>query len=248
MAGHSKWANIKRHKGAQDAKRGKLFTKLIREVQVSARMGGGDPASNPRLRDAIAEAYSNNMTKDTVTRAIKRGTGDVEGSHYEQMVYEGYGPGGVALMIESLTDNKNRTVADIRAIMTRNSGNLGEQGSVSWIFDKKGLIGISKETVAEEELMNLALESGAEDIRDEGDVWEVVTEPAEFSKVKEALDGKGMKCLSAGISAIPKNTVSLEGDKAADMIKLLEALEDLDDVQKVYANFDIDDEELARLG
>lgn len=247
MAGHSKWANIKHRKGAADAKKGKVFTKLIREIQVSARIGGGSPDSNPRLRDAITEARSNNMPKDNIERAIKRGTGELDGSNYEQITYEGYGPGGVALLIESLTDNRNRTVADLRATITKSGGNLGESGSVAWIFDKKGMISVDKKNIGEEKLMEIALELGAEDIQDDGENWSVLIEPPLFSQVKEGLENQGIKLNYAALSAIPKNTVQVEGENVQKMLKLMETLEDLDDVQKVYANFDIDESEMENI-
>lgn len=247
MAGHSKWANIKRKKGANDAKRGKMFTKLIREVEVSARMGGGDLHSNPRLRDAINEAKAQNMQKDTIQRAIKRGTGELEGQNFEEITYEGYGPGGVAMLIESLTDNRNRTVAEIRSLITKSGGNLGESGSVAWIFDKKGVISLKKNAAPEEKLIEVALEAGAEDIKDEGINWDILTEPTLFSPVKTALEGMGISLEEASLSTIPKNTIKIEGETAEKMLKLMDHLEELDDVQKVYANFDIDEKELERL-
>lgn len=248
MAGHSKWANIKHRKGAQDAKRGKIFTKLIKEIQVATRMGGADIDSNPRLRDAITEARSNNMPKDKIENAIKRGSGSMDGENYEEITYEGYGPGGVALLIESLTDNRNRTVADVRFIVSKGGGSLGESGSVAWMFEKKGLIALNRKDIEEDKLMELALEAGAEDIKEEGDVWEVITPREEFHTVLTAIEGSNLKPVSSGISAIPKNTVKLEGDNVEKMLNLMEKLEDSDDVQKVYANFDISDEDLAKFG
>jgi YebC/PmpR family DNA-binding regulatory protein len=225
-----------------DAKRGKIFTKLIREVEVSARMGGGDPGGNSRLRDAISEARANNMPKATVDKAIKRGTGEIEGKIFESVTYEGYGPKGVAIIIESLTDNRNRTVAEIRLLMGNCGGNLGESGSVAWIFDKKGVISVKKDGITEEELMEKALEAGAEDIVEESDTWDVLVEVTSLHEVKTILEEKKIAIESAIISAIPKNTVKLEEEESAKkMIKLMEGLEDLDDVQKVYANFDIDE-------
>lgn len=247
MSGHSKWSTIKRSKGAADAKRGKLFTKLIREIQVSARMAGGDSKSNPRLRDAISEARSNNMPKENIDRAIKRGTGELEGSEYEQITYECYGPGGTAILIESLTDNRNRTVADLRALLIRNGGSLAEAGSVAWVFEKKGQIIIKKMMAPEEILMEVALNSGAEDIQDEDENWSVLTSISEFEKVKAALEDAKIEMLSAGISSIPKNTIKLTGDDAEKMLKLMDIIEDNDDVQKVYSNFDIDAAELQKL-
>ncbi len=247
MAGHSKWANIKRKKGANDAKRGKIFTKLIREIQVAAKLGGPDADANPRLRDAITEAKSNNVPKDTIERAIKRGSGDQDGAQFESISYEGYGPAGVAILIDTLTDNRNRTVADIRAAMTRNHGNLGESGSVAWIFEKKGVLVIQAKATTEEELMEWTLEAGAEDIKNENDVFEVLTDPQLFSDVKEVLDQKKIPIESASLEMIPKNTVPVSGEDADHLFKLIDVLEDLDDVQKVYANFDIDEAELNRV-
>jgi YebC/PmpR family DNA-binding regulatory protein len=248
VAGHSKWSNIKRKKGVVDAKRGKLFTKLIREVQVAARMGGSDVSANPRLREGIAECKANNLPKENIERAIKRGTGELEGSEYVEITYEGYGPGGTAILIESLTDNRNRTVSDLRATMVRNHGNLGELGSVAWIFDKKGVITIKKQMAPEEKLMEMALEAGAEDIRDEGEYWEIITDPSQLMAVKDAIEGHGLVTESAIMSAIPKTTVHLQGEDAAKMLKLMDVLEDIDDVQRVHANFDIDEKELEQLG
>jgi YebC/PmpR family DNA-binding regulatory protein len=239
MAGHSKWANIKHRKGAADAKRGKIFTKLIKELTVAARTGGGDPAANPRLRTAIAEAKSQNMPKDNVERAIKKGTGELEGTAYEEITYEGYGPGGAAVFIESLTDNKNRTAADIRHILSKNGGNLGENGCVAWIFEKKGYIVIEKERTNEEKLMETALEAGAEDVREDENNFEVVTGVGEFENVKEAIDKEKFVYILSEVTMLPSNYTSLNEADAEKMIKLMEALEDCDDVQKVYTNADI---------
>ena len=247
MSGHSKWSTIKRAKGAADAKRGKLFTKLIREIQVSARIGGGDIRGNARLRDAVAEARANNMPKENIDRAVKRGTGELEGAEFEQITYEGYGPGGTAILIESLTDNRNRTVADLRALMTRNGGNLAEAGSVAWMFEKKGLISIGKNMAPEDRVMEVALESGADDIRDEDSTWDILTSPSQLEMVKAAIEEAKIPINNASLSAIPKNTVSLNGEDASKMLKLVDALEDMDDVQKVHANFDISDDELKQL-
>jgi len=246
VAGHSKWANIKHRKARQDAKRGKHFTKLIREIQVSAKLGGGDIDSNPRLRSAVLEARSQSMPKDTIDRAIKRGTGDLEGQNFDQITYEGYGPGGVAVLIECLTDNRNRTVAEIRLAMSKVSGNLGDTGSVAWIFDKKGVILLPKESITEEKLMEVALEAGAEDLHEEGSSWEVVTPPAALESVQTKLTKAGISFDSAQLSTIPKNSVHISGEEAQKMLKLMDALEDMDDVQKVYANFDIDEAELEK--
>jgi len=239
MSGHSKWATIKRKKGAADAKRGAMFTKLIKEITVAARMGGGDPGGNPRLRTAIDKARGSSMPNDNIERAIKKGTGELEGVSYEEMVYEGYGPAGVAVMIESLTDNKNRTVSELRNIFSKGGGNLGESGSVNWMFDKKGLISFDKAGLAEDKIMEAALEAGAEDIKDSEVQWDVLTAPADFDSVKAALDKAGFKPLSAEVSLIPKNTITLNEVDAQKMLKLMDTLEDHDDVQKVSANFDI---------
>jgi YebC/PmpR family DNA-binding regulatory protein len=239
MSGHSKWSQIKRKKGAKDAAKGKLFTKLIREITVSAREGGGDPTSNARLRLAVQTAKENNMPQENINRAIKKGTGELEGVHYEEVSYEGYGPGGVALMIDTLTDNKNRTTAEVRRVLTRHSGNLGEAGCVSWIFDTKGVIFVPKASVDEEKLLVIALDAGAEDVRDEGDGFEVLTSLGDFEPVRHALAGANIKYETAEIQKIPKNHVKLDGDDAHRVVKLMEGLEDLDDVQRVSANFDV---------
>jgi len=247
MAGHSKWANIKRKKGAIDAKRGKLFTKLVREIQVAARMGGVDPDGNPRLRDAIAAAKSNSLPKDTLERAIKRGGGTTDGADYVEVAYEGYGPGGVALLIEGLTDNRNRTVSEVRSIISKKGGNLGESGSVAWMFEKKGLVMVPKTQVDEEKLMELTLDHGAEDIEDEQDFWNIYTDPVNLGAVRDIVEGAGLNIETAELTHIPKNTIKLTGEDAEKLIELVEALEDLDDVQRVSANFDIEDAEMDRL-
>ena len=248
MSGHSKWSTIKRKKGANDAKRGKIFTKLIKEITIAARMGGGDPAGNPRLRSAITAAKAENMPKDNIARAIKKGTGDLDGAVYEEILYEGYGPGGVAVLVETMTDNKNRTVADVRHFFAKSGGNLGESGCVAWMFDKKGSIVIDKEGVDEEELMELAIEAGAEDVVEEETTFQILTEPDDFSEVVEALEKAGIKCQEAAIAMIPKNTVEVTEEKTArSLLKLLDNLEDNDDVQKVHANFDISDELMETL-
>jgi len=239
MSGHSKWSTIKRKKGALDAKRGKIFTKLIKEITVAARMGGGDPESNPRLRTAIAAAKAENMPKDNIERAIKKGTGELEGTQYEELTYEGYGPGGVAVLVEVLTDNKNRSIAEIRHIFSKHGGNLGENGCVSWMFDKKGLLVFSKDQVSEDDVMAVALEAGADDIKETEKEYEVIVDPSEFETVKEAFDKAGIPYLVAEISMVPQNTIALEGKDAEKMLKLMDALEDSDDVQNAYANFDI---------
>jgi len=247
MSGHSKWSSIKHKKGAADAKRGKIFTRLIREITVAARMGGGDPNGNPRLRTAILAAKTENMPKENIDRAVKKGTGELEGVSYEEQNYEGYGPGGVAVLVDCLTDNKNRTVADVKYLFERHGGNLGEPGCVAWIFDKKGLIVVEKDQVDEEKLLDLALEAGAEDVNEEESEFEVITDPSDFETVREAIDNAGIPCTLAEISMIPKNTVKLEGKKAQQMVNLMSGLEDNDDVSNVYANFDIPDEVMEGL-
>ena len=247
MSGHSKWHSIKHKKGALDAKRGKLFTKFIKEITVAARSGGGDPDANARLRKAISDAKAGNMPNDTIDRAVRRGTGEEEGVHYEEITYEGYGPGGVALLIQSMTDNRNRTVAEIRHIFSKNSGNLGESGSVGWMFDKKGYLVVSKSAKPEEELFDIVIEAGADDLRDDEDNFEIITSPENFESVAAALKSAGIETQVAEIEMVPQNYIKLEGSDARQMLKLMEALEDHDDVQKVSANFDIDDEELKRL-
>jgi YebC/PmpR family DNA-binding regulatory protein len=240
MSGHSKWSSIKHKKGAADAKRGKIFTKLIKEITVAARMGGGgDPASNPRLRAAVLAAKAENMPKDNIERAIKKGTGELEGVSYEEISYEGYGPGGAAVLVESLTDNKNRTVADIRHIFSKSGGNLGENGCVAWMFSKKGYLTVSKENANEETLMEIALDAGAEDVREDDGVFEIITGTNDFESVKSALEKASIKLNEAEITMLPQNTTNLEGKDAEKMIKLMETLEDSDDVQKVYTNADI---------
>jgi YebC/PmpR family DNA-binding regulatory protein len=247
MSGHSKWASIRHKKGAVDAKRGKIFSKLIKEITVAARLGGGDPEGNPRLRVAIQAAKAQNMPKDNIARAIKKGTGELAGTSYEEYNYEAYGPGGVALMMSCLTDNKNRTIADIKHIFERHGGNLGEPGCVSWIFEKKGLVVFEKNSVEEEKLLDLALEEGAEDIKESETQFEVLTDPADFESIKKAFDDEGMSYSLAEISMIPQNTVKLEGRDAERVLSLLEALEENDDISNVYANFDIPDEVMEAL-
>ncbi len=248
MSGHSKWSTIKRKKGANDAKRGKIFTKLIKEITVAARMGGGDPDGNPRLRSAITAAKSENMPKDNVERAIKKGTGNLEGAVYEEILYEGYGPGGVAVLVETMTDNKNRTVADVRHFFAKSNGNLGESGCVGWMFDKRGVIVVDAEGVDEEELMDLAIEAGAEDVVEEETTFQILTAPEDFSEVVDSLEKSGVKTIEASISMVPKNTVEVTEEKPAkSLLRLLENLEDHDDVQKVHANFDIPDELMETL-
>ena len=248
MSGHSKWASIKHKKGAADAKRGQVFTKLIREITVAAKIGGGDPTGNSRLRAAIQAAKAENMPKDNIDRAIKKGTGELEGTTYEQLNYEGYGPGGVAILVDCLTDNKNRTVADIKYLFDRHGGNLGEPGCVSWIFEKKGLFVFDKAKVEEEKLLEVALDAGAEDIVQSGDQFEAYSKPSEFEKIKKAFDQAGLPYSLAQVDMIPQNTVRLEGKKADQMLNLMEALEDNDDISHVYANFDIPDEVIEARG
>lgn len=247
MSGHSKWSTIKRKKGAADAKRGKIFTKIIRELTVAARQGGGDPNANPRLRTAVDKAKAANMPQDNVTRAIKKGTGELEGTIYEEHIYEGYGPGGAAIIIEIMTDNRNRTISEVRNILTKNNGNLGETGCVSWVFEKRGMIHFDKKIASEDQLMELALEAGAEDLRDEEDTWDVLTAPQNFEEVKKRLLEKKLEPTGSEITMVPKNTVNLTGAEAEKMLKLMEALEDHDDVQNVYSNFDIPRDEMERL-
>ena len=243
MSGHSKWANIKHKKGAADAKRGKIFTKLIKEITVAARMGGGDPAANPRLRTAIATAKSVNMPKDNVERGIKKGTGELEGVDYEEILYEGYGPGGIAVLVECMTDNRNRTVADIRMIFSKANCNLGESGCVAYMFDRKGSILFDKDAVDEEKLMDIALEAGAEDVVDDGSVFQVLTEPLEFDAVREAIEAEGLTFIEANLAMIPHNVIDVPDEKtASQLMRFLDSLEDCDDVQNVHANFDISDE------
>lgn len=248
MSGHSKWSSIKHKKGATDAKRGKVFSRLIKEVTVAARLGGGDTTGNPRLRAAIQAAKAENMPKDNIERAIKKGTGELEGASYEEVNYEAYGPGGVAVLIDCLTDNKNRTVADIKYAFDRHGGNIGEPGCVSWIFEKKGLIVFEKDKVEEEKLFELALEAGAEDVKEQGTEFEVLTDPANFESVKEAFDNAGLNYILSEIDMIPQNTVYLEGKKAQQMLSLMEALEDNDDISHVYANFDIPENIMEAMG
>jgi YebC/PmpR family DNA-binding regulatory protein len=248
MSGHSKWSTIKRKKGAIDSKRGKIFTKLIKEITLAARLGGGDIEGNARLRSAVLAAKEENMPKDNIDRAIKKGTGELGGGvAYEEITYEGYGPAGVAVIVEVMTDNKNRTVAEIRHIFSKHGGNLGENGCVSWMFDKKGSIVLDKKTVGEDALMEVAIEAGAEDVRDQDAEWEVITDPMAFETVKKAIDQKGWKYLEARVGLIPQNTVKLEANKAEQMLKLMEKLEDSDDVQNVYANFDVSDEVMEKI-
>ena len=248
MSGHSKWSTIKRKKGAVDAKRGKLFGKLAKEVTIAARMGGGDPSGNPRLRAAIAAARAENMPNDNITRAIKRGSGEGGGAALEELILEGYGPAGVALMVESLTDNKNRTVSDVRHLITKYGGNLGEPGCVAWMFDKKGVIVFDREGMDEDHLLEAALECGADDLQGDESQFEVLTDPAAFIEVKEALEARGFQPILAEVQLHPKTTVHIEEEKAAQqLLKLVEMLEEHDDVNDVFANFDIPDQLLEAL-
>jgi YebC/PmpR family DNA-binding regulatory protein len=247
MAGHSKWANIKHRKGKQDAARGKTFTKLIREVTVAAREGGGDEATNSRLRSAVLAGKAMNMPAANIERAIKKGIGDIEGESYEAAIYEGYGPGGVAMFVEALTDNKNRTVSEVRHIFNKYNGNMAESGAVAWVFEQKGLVVVPKEGVEEDDLMMIALEAGAEDISEEESTFEIYTPMAETDIVRKAVEEAGITVERAELTRIPQNSVNVEGKIAQQLLVLMEMLEDNDDVQRVYANFDIDDEELAAL-
>ena len=246
MAGHSKWANIKHRKGAQDAKRGKIFTKLIKEITVAAKIGGGDAETNPRLRLAVDKAKQANMPKDNIDRAIKKGTGDLDGVNYEEGTFEGYGPGGVAVIVEFLTDNRTRTVADVRHIFTKHNGNLGVSGSVAFMFDRKGLITFGEETDIEQ-LFDVALEAGAEDVKEEDGVIEVITDPGDFEQVRNTLSAKGLPFETAEITMLPQNSTAVEGKNAEQLMKMIDKLEDNDDVQNVYANFDISDDEMSQI-
>lgn len=251
MSGHSKWSTIKRKKGAIDAARGKVFTKIIKEITVSARTGGGDIDANPRLRLAVQNAKSNNMPADNITRAIKKGTGELEGVSYEEITYEGYGPGGAALIIESLTDNRNRTVADLRHLISKNGGNLAESGAVSWNFERKGVITAAKGGYSEDDLMNVILEAEADDLRDEGDYFEVTSSLEKFEQVRKAIESSGLsgiKIDNASLQYVPKTTVKLDGKDAEQTIRLISAVEDNDDVQNVYSNADIDEKIMEAVG
>ena len=244
MSGHSKWATIKHKKGALDAKRGKIFTRLIKEITIAAKQGGGDPDGTARLRGAIAAAKAENMPADNIKRAIQRGTGELEGVSYEEITYEGYGPGGVAVIVDVLTDNKNRAVSEIRHAFSKNGGNLGAEGAVSWMFTKKGVIAVDK-SVNEEKLTEVVLEAGADDLSDEGEHWEVLCDPKQFEAVTEALKAAGIKPEHAEVTMISSTYTKLEGSQANAMIRLLEVLEDLDDTQNVYSNFDMDEASIS---
>jgi len=247
MAGHSKWKQIKHYKAATDKKRGALFTKLIREITMAAKIGGGDPGGNPRLRLAIDTARGNSMPKENIERAVKKGTGELEGVDYQEVTYEGYGPGGVALLIDAVTDNPTRTVAEVRSKMTRLGGNLGTPNSVAWMFDKKGQIYVDASTIEEDALMEAALDAGAEDVAREDERFLITTGPTEFHAVQTALKAKKIVAVDAELAMVPKNTVQIAGKDAESLLKLLETIEELDDVQKVWANFDIDVDEMAKV-
>lgn len=247
MSGHSKWAGIKHKKAKVDAQRGRIFTKIIREITVAARVGGGDPGGNPRLRTAIQAARAVNMPADNIERAIKKGTGDLEGVSYDEIAYEGYGPGGVAVLVDAMTDNKNRTVGEIRKLFSKNGGSLGEVGCVGFLFEKKGYIQVDAAKVDEDSLLSIALEAGAEDLEREESVFAVTTAPKGFEKVREAILKGGIQPLSAEITMVPKSTVKLEGKPAEQMLRLMEELEEHDDVQHVYANFDIPEQIMAAM-
>ena len=246
MSGHSKWATIKHKKGALDAKRGKIFTRLIKEITIAAK-SGGDPDTNPRLRTAIAAAKAENMPADNIKRAVQRGTGELPGATYEEFSLEGYGPGGVAILLDINTDNRNRTVSEIRHVFGKNGGNMAEAGAVAWMFHKKGDIAVPKSAASEDQLMGIVLESGADDLRDDGENWEVITEPSAFESVVEAVKKAGIQPSSAEVAMIPQNYIKLEGQQAGQMIRLVEALEDHDDVQHVHSNFDIDQKVLEEV-
>ncbi len=241
MSGHSKWATIKHKKGALDAKRGKIFTRLIKEIMVAAKAGGGDPDGNPRLRTAILAAKAENMPQDNIKRAVQRGTGEIEGASYEEIVYEGYGPGGVAVIVDVLTDNRNRAVSEIRHAFSKNGGNLGESGSVGYMFTKKGLVVIAKDAAGEDKLTEIVLDAGAEDLSDDGEYWEVTTAPEDHEAVVAAIKKAGIAVENSAVTMLPSTYQKLEGSPANAMMRLLETLEDLDDTQNVYSNFDMDE-------
>jgi YebC/PmpR family DNA-binding regulatory protein len=244
MSGHSKWHSIKHKKGALDAKRGRIFTRIIKELTVAARHGGGDPATNPRLRTIVADAKANNMPRENIERAIRRGTGEEPGVTYEEVTYEGYGPGGVALMIETLTDNKNRTVGEIRHLLSKHAGNLAAENSVAWMFTRKGQVVVEKGKIDEEKLLSAALDAGADDMNDDESGWEIVCAPESFEAVRDAVKKLGVEPASAAIAMVPQNYVKLVGKEAQQMLKLMEAIEDHDDVQHVWANFDVEEKEI----
>lgn len=244
MSGHSKWATIKHKKAATDARRGKAFTKIIRELTIAARSGGGDPNTNPRLRTAISAAKNENMPNDNIERAIQRGTGQLEGETLEEVTYEGYGPGGVGMLVQVVTGNRNRAAGEIRHLFSKNGGNMAETGAVNWMFQRKGDISVAKDAADEEKMMGIVLDAGAEDLRDDGSSWEVVTPPEAFEKVREALATNGITPASAEVAWVPQNYVKLTGQQAQQMLRMMEAMEEHDDVQHVYANFDIDEKEI----
>lgn len=249
MAGHSRWANIKHKKAKEDARRGKVFTKLLREVMVAARLGGGDPTNNPRLRTAIEKARDENVPGENIERAIKKGTGELEGAHYEEYFYEGYGPGGVAVLVAVMTDNRNRTVSDVRHVFSKCGGRLGESGSVAWMFDKKGMFTFDMVSISEDRLVEVALVAGAEDVvaNKEDQLYEVYTSPGDFHTVKDAFDKEGLKYTLGEIGMVPKTTVRVVGGVAQRVLRLMEELEELDDIQEVYANFDIPAQEMEKV-
>ena len=247
MSGHSKWATIKHKKAATDAKRGRVFTRIIREITIASRIGGGDPNSNPRLRTAIAAAKNENMPNENIERAILRGTGQLEGEQYEEAMFEGYGPGGVGMLIQVVTTNRNRIVGEFRHLMSKNGGNMAEAGAVGWMFHRKGEVTVAKEAASEDQLLELALDAGAEDVKDDGSSWYIVTPPESLEAVKEALGKAGIKPESAEIAMVPQNYIKLEGSQASTMIRLVEALEDHDDVQNVHSNFDVDEKLLEEV-
>jgi YebC/PmpR family DNA-binding regulatory protein len=244
MSGHSKWATIKHKKAATDAKRGRAFTRVIREITIAARIGGGDPNSNPRLRTAILAGKNENMPNDNIERAIQRGTGQLEGEQYEEATFEGYGPGGVGMLIQVVTTNRNRVVGEFRHLMSKNGGNMAEAGAVGWMFSRKGEITLAKDAASEDNLLDIVLEAGAEDMKDDGSIWYIVTPPEALDKVKDALIRAEITPASAEVAMVPKNYVKLTGAQATQMVRLVEALEEHDDVQHVYANFDIDESEI----
>jgi YebC/PmpR family DNA-binding regulatory protein len=244
MSGHSKWHSIKHKKGAADAKRGKVFTRVIKELTVAARLGGGDPDANPRLRTVVDQAKAVNMPAENIKRAIRRGTGEEPGVSYDEVMYEGYGPGGAALLIDTLTDNRNRTVGELRHVLSKHGGNLGEANSVAWMFEKKGYFVVEKQQTDEETLMAAALDAGADDMRDDGDTWEIVCAPESFEKVRESVQSLGIEPITAEVSMLPQNYVKLEGKAAQQMLKLMELLEEHDDTRNVWSNFDIEEKEV----
>jgi YebC/PmpR family DNA-binding regulatory protein len=244
MSGHSKWHTIKHKKAAADAKRGRVFTKIIKEITVAARIGGGDPNANPRLRTVLAAAKAANMPKDNIDKAVKKGTGELPGVSYEEVSYEGYGPGGVAVFVQAVTDNRNRTLPEIRHLFSKYGGNLGESNCVSWMFEKKGYIVVPKTSLAEDALLELVLEAGGDDVKDDGTNWEVLTVPERLEPVREAIAAKGVAIATAEVSMVPKNTIKVEGKKAQQVLSMMEGLEEHEDVQNVWANFDIDEAEM----